>query len=87
VIAVGAKWNIAHKSAVGRQARSVDPLASLSYTVDQLRRGDEGVREEGQRHAMKKHAGAYLEGCIASELKLGWRVGRIHVCGACCASV
>ena len=29
---------------------------------------------------MKKHAGAYLEGCIASELKLGWRVGRIQVC-------
>ena len=29
---------------------------------------------------MKKHAGAYLEGCIASELKMGWRVGRIQVC-------
>jgi hypothetical protein len=29
---------------------------------------------------MKKHVGAYLEGCIASELKLGWRVGRIQVC-------
>ena len=29
---------------------------------------------------MKKHAGAYLEGCIASELKLGWGVGRIQVC-------
>ena len=29
---------------------------------------------------MKKHAGAYLEGCIASELKLGWRVGSIQVC-------
>ena len=29
---------------------------------------------------MKKHVGAYLEGCIASELKLGWQVGRIQVC-------
>jgi len=29
---------------------------------------------------MKKHAGAYLEGCIASELKPGCRVGRIKVC-------
>jgi hypothetical protein len=29
---------------------------------------------------MKKHVGAYLEGCVASELKLGWRVGRIQVC-------
>ena len=29
---------------------------------------------------MKKHAGAYLEGYIASELKLGWRVGSIQVC-------
>ena len=80
MIAVGAKLNITHKLAVGRRGRSVDPLASQSYIVDQLRRGDEGVREEGQRHAMKKNAGAYLEGCIASELKLGWRVDRIQVC-------
>ena len=29
---------------------------------------------------MKKHAGAYLEGNVASELTLGWRVGRIQVC-------
>jgi hypothetical protein len=29
---------------------------------------------------MKKHAGAYLEGYIASELKPGCRVGRIQVC-------
>ena len=33
--------------------------------------GDEGVRKEGKRHAMKKHTGAYLEGLIASGLKLG----------------
>ena len=46
VIAVGAKLNITHKLAVGRRGRSVDPLASQSYIVDQLRRGDEGVREE-----------------------------------------
>ena len=46
--------NITHKSAVGRQGRSVDPLAvPYSYIVDQLRRGvtaawgtDDGVREE-----------------------------------------
>ena len=29
---------------------------------------------------MKKHAGAYLEGNVASERRLGWRVGRIQVC-------
>ena len=29
---------------------------------------------------MKKHAGAYLEGNVASERRLGWRVGRIKVC-------
>ena len=29
---------------------------------------------------MKKHAGAHLEGNVASELRLGWRVGRIQVC-------
>ena len=29
---------------------------------------------------MKKHAGANLEGHVASELRLGWRVGRIQVC-------
>ena len=29
---------------------------------------------------MKKHAGAYLEVYVASELRLGWRVGRIQVC-------
>jgi hypothetical protein len=39
-----------------------------------------GIREEGQRHAMKKNAGAYFEECIAPELKLGWRVDRIQVC-------
>ena len=62
---------IAHRSAVGRQASSVDPLASNSYIVDSCGGGDEGVRLEGKRHAMKKHTGAYLEGCIASGLKLG----------------
>ena len=70
-VAVGAEQNIAHRSAVGRQARSVDPLASHSYIVDQLRRWGWGVREEGKRHAIKKHTGAYLEGLIASGLKLG----------------
>ena len=70
-VAVGSKENIAHRSAVGRQARSVDPLASHSYIVDSCGGGDEGVRAEGKRHAMKKHTGAYLEGCIASGLKLG----------------
>ena len=30
---------------------------------------------------MKKHAGANLDGYVASELRLGWRVGRIQVCG------
>ena len=69
-VAVGAEQNIAHRSAVGRQARSVDPLASHSYIVDSCGGGDEGVREEGKRHAMKKHMGAHLEGCIASGLKL-----------------
>jgi hypothetical protein len=34
VTTVGAKWNITHKSAVGRQGRSVDPVASHSYIVD-----------------------------------------------------
>ena len=29
---------------------------------------------------MKNHAGAYLELYVASELRLGWRVGRIQVC-------
>ena len=29
---------------------------------------------------MKKHAGANLEGHVASELRLGGRVGRIQVC-------
>ena len=29
---------------------------------------------------MKKHAGANLEGHVASERRLGWRVGRIQVC-------
>ena len=29
---------------------------------------------------MKKHAGAYLEVYVASEFRLGWRVGRIQVC-------
>ena len=29
---------------------------------------------------MKKHAGANLEGNVASERRLGWRVGRIQVC-------
>ena len=33
--------------------------------------GEGGVREEGKRHAIKKHTGAYLEGLIASGLKLG----------------
>ena len=33
--------------------------------------GDGGVREEGKRHAIKKHTGAYLEGFITSGLKLG----------------
>ena len=56
---------------MGRQASSVDPLASHSYIVDSCGGGDEGVRVEGKRHAMKKHMGAYLEGCIASGLKLG----------------
>ena len=70
-VAVGAEKNIAHRSAVGRQASSVDPLASHSYIVDSCGGGDEGVRVEGKRHAMKKHTGAYLEGCIASGLKLG----------------
>jgi hypothetical protein len=54
-----------------------------SYIVDQLRRGDEGGRETRYEAA---HAGAYLDESVASELKLGWRVGRIKVCGACCAS-
>jgi hypothetical protein len=30
---------------------------------------------------MKQHAGAYLDESVASELKLGWRVGRwIKIC-------
>ena len=47
VIVVIAEKNITYKSAVGRQARPVDPLASHSYIVDQLRHGDEVVRERG----------------------------------------
>ena len=55
VIAVGAKTEVGYHThvssatwaAMAKQARSVVPLASQSYTVHQLRRGDPGVREEG----------------------------------------
>ena len=33
--------------------------------------GDGGVREEGKRHAIKKHTGEHLEGFIGPGLKLG----------------
>lgn len=48
VIVVDAKRDITYTSEVGRQARPVDPLlASHSCIDDQLRHGDEGVRERG----------------------------------------
>ena len=48
--------------------------------VEQLWREDERVRAEGERHAVAKHAGPHLEKCVACELKLVERVGRIPVC-------